>query len=135
MSRAKDYVGLLEGAFKDQIRYMLDVISAIERDAIGPGQVPEPGQITFQQIPTLAEQIVRKSKAIDNLIDEANQETCIGKDIGEIKHTLAQKSAEYKESVQSLSRNCEEAKVWIDRINDMLNVIASNAFPWMQQDE
>ena len=86
----------------------------------------------MENLPEYAEQIIRKVKEIDAIIDEANKETCIGKNINEIVESIEQKSEEYDQEVNELTVYCDEAEIWLKRIKEMLNVIADNT-PWIQQ--
>ena len=128
----KDHVGLLQEAFEDLLNTMFKTITEIHRDAAAPPAPGDQNQLRFEQLPILADQIVKKVKAIDALIDEAAQETCIGKDIKEIKDLLAEGSAEYEQQVRELGPNCDAARKWIVRIKEMLEVIMKNT-PLMQQ--
>ena len=130
--KMKDHVGLLQDSFEEVLNLMFTTITAINRDAAPGNANNDPNQLKFDQLPGLADQIVKKVKAIDALIDEADQETCIGKDVKEIKESLAEKSAEYEHKVQELEPNCEAARKWIVRIKEMLDVIMKNT-PLMQQ--
>lgn len=128
----KAYVSLLQDSFEDLLNTMFTTVMEIHRDAAAPAAPGDPNQLKFEQLAGLADQIVKKSKAIDALIDEADQETCIGKDVKEIKESLAQKSAEYEQKVHELGPKCDEARKWIVRIKEMLEVIMKNT-PLMQQ--
>jgi hypothetical protein len=127
----RDHVSLLQEAFEDVLNTMFTTILSIQRDAAVPSQANAGSQIRFDQLPVLADQIVKKVKMIDVLIDETDAETCIGKDIDEIRETLQQRSSEYEENVMGLSETCEQAERWIIRINDMLNIIARRT-PWLR---
>jgi hypothetical protein len=85
----------------------------------------------FDQLPGLADQIVKKVEFIDILTDETDAETYIGRDIHEIKETLQRRNAKYQESVMNLTTTCEQAEMWILRINEILNVIARHT-PWLR---
>ncbi|KAK8894859.1 hypothetical protein M9Y10_023299 [Tritrichomonas musculus] len=129
-----DHVGMLQEAFADLLNTMFTTISNIQRDAASSNSGNDPNQIKFDQLPQLADQIVKKTKNIDNIIDQANDETCIGKDIQEIKDTLSQKAESYENDVKDLDESCAEAEKWLGRIRQMLDVIAANT-PWMQRFE
>ena len=133
-TRIPDHVGMLQSAFEDLLNTMFTTISNIQRDAAAPSQVNDPQQIKFDQLPQLADQIVKKVKNIDSIIDRANEETCIGKDVVEIKETLNQKSEAYENEVCGLQENCKKAELWLSRIRQMLDVIAVNT-PWIQHCE
>jgi hypothetical protein len=126
----RDHVSLLQEAFEDVLNTMFTTITSIQRDAAAPTQSNAGSAIRFDQLPVLADQIVKKVKMIYVLIDETDAETCIGKDIDEIRETLQRRSSEYEESVMGLSATCEQAEMWIVRINDMLNIIARRT-PWL----
>jgi hypothetical protein len=128
----RDYVGLLQERFEDVVNTMFTTVLNIQRDAAAPAHSGEPNPIRFEQLPSLADQIVRKVKAIDALIDEANEETCLGKDIDEIREALARKSADYEERVNELSGNCRLAEAWSARIRKMLVLIADHT-PWLRR--
>ena len=131
--KLRDHVGLLQDQFETLLYQMFDVIEKIQRDAaVAPGTNEQ--QLKFEKLPELAEDIVKRVKIIDALIDEANKETCIGKDEAEILESLNQKNQEYEDDVASLSQNCEAANVWLERIRKMLKIIAENT-PWMNHDQ
>jgi uncharacterized membrane protein YccC len=111
---------------------MTTTISKIQRDATALPQAGEPNQLRFDQLPSLADQIVRKVKAIDALIDEANEETCLGKDVDEIRDELARKAADYEESLGELNEKCRLAEEWNARIRKMLLLIADHT-PWLKR--
>lgn len=131
-TKIDDHVGMLQEAFEDLLNTMFTTISNIQKDAASPNQGNDPNQIRFEQLPQLADQIVKKTKNIDNIIDRANEETCIGKEMQEIKDTLSQKEKSYKNDVNELKENCAQAEKWLGRIRQMLDVIAANT-PWMQR--
>jgi hypothetical protein len=128
----RDYVCLLQERFEDMLNTMTTTISKIQRDAASLPQPGEPNQLRYDQLPALADQIVRKVKAIDALIDEANEETCLGKDLDQIREELARKAAEYEESVSLLNENCRLAEIWSSRIRKMLLIIADHT-PWLKK--
>lgn len=127
-----DHVGCLQDSFQDLLNTMFTTISSIQRDAAIPLQPNDLNQLKFEQLPILADTIVKKVKQIDVLIDVANEETLIGKDIEEIKNSLEKQKQEYQSEVVALSSNCEVAEKWLTKIRSMLDVIAANT-PWMQQ--
>lgn len=129
-TKIPNYVGKLQEAFNDLFETMSQTISKIHRDAASPPN--EPNQITFEQIPQLAERIIQKAKTIDNIIDEAMDQTCIGQDIQEIKNTLEQKREAYDKEATELDQYTEEANLWLQRIRQTLHVIYANT-PWMQE--
>ena len=131
--KLRDHVGLLQDQFELLLTTMFNSISNIQRDAAAdPGTNEQ--QLKFESLPQTAEEIVKRVKNIDALIDEANCETCIGKDEAEILESLQQKSQEYEDEVASLKEYCDEAKEWLDRIREMLKIIAENT-PWMNHDQ
>jgi uncharacterized protein YeeX (DUF496 family) len=132
VTQPRDYVGLLQERFEDVLNTMFTTISNIQRDAAAAPQPGEPNQVRFEQLPGLADQIVRKVKSIDALIDEANEETCLGKDIDEIREALARKSADYEDRVRDLNGNCRLAEAWTARICKMLLLIADHT-PWLRR--
>lgn len=128
----KDHVGLLQDSFENLLRAMFESIGNIQRNAnSNPSQDQD---FTFDKLPSIAEDIVYKVKQIDMLIDQANEQTCIGQDITEIQQSLREKSAEYEKDVASLKDRCDQAEKWLERIRQMLDVIAQNT-PWMQHCE
>ena len=129
--KLKDHVGLLHDSFDDLLKTMFSMVSAIQDDASSQNQIENPNQIQFDQLPSLAERIVKKVQSIDTLIDETIEETFLGKDIDEIKELLTLKITEYEDNVMSLQDNCKMAEQWIARIQQMLDVIAENT-PWIQ---
>lgn len=128
--KLRDHVGLLQETFEGLLTQIFITIENIQRDACLPAGTNE-NQLKFENLPQLAEDIVKRVKYIDALIDEANKETCIGKDEKEILQSLNDKNQEYERDVESLSENCEQAEKWLGRIRQMLDVIASNT--WMHQ--
>ncbi|KAH0790662.1 hypothetical protein GPJ56_005403 [Histomonas meleagridis] len=126
-SKLQDHVGLLHDSFDDLLKTMFSMISAIQDET---NKAENPNQIQFDQLPSLAERIVKKVQSIDILIDETIEETFLGKDIEEIKELLALKITEYEDNVMSLQNNCRAAEQWIGRIQQMLDVIAENT-PWI----
>lgn len=134
MTKIPDHVGELQKAFEDLLNTMFTTISKIQRDAAAPASSNDPNQIKFEQLPLLADQIVKQTKNIDNIIDRANEETCIGKDIQDIKDTLNQKAESYENEVIQLNESCAQAEKWLGRIRQMLDVIAANT-PWKQRFE
>jgi hypothetical protein len=128
LAASRDHVGALEDAFHDVVQSMLGAIESIQRDAAAPtSHPPDPNQVRFDQLPRLAEEVVGKFKTIDRLIDEAERDTCIGQDVEEIKRTLEQQQAEYDRDVMELAPLCTDAEMWIDRIREMINLIAANS--------
>ena len=128
--KIRDHVGLLQDSFGILLSTMFSTIGRINADAtstLPAEQIPT----KLENLPELAEQIVMKVKEIDAIIDEANQDTCIGKNVNEIVQSLEKKSEEYDQEVNDLSRYCEQAELWLGRIKEMLNVIAENT-PWIQ---
>ena len=131
--KLRDHVGLLQDQFETLLYQMFDVIEKIQRDAaVAPGTNEQ--QLKFEKLPELAEDIVKRVKIIDALIDEANKETCIGKDESEILESLREKTQEYEEDVASLTPKCEEANIRLERIRNMLKVIADHT-PWMNHEQ
>lgn len=133
-AKIPDHVGELQKAFEELLDTMFKTISNIQRDAAAPTSSNDPNQIKFDQLSSLARQIVEKTKDIDRIIDRANEETCIGKDIQDIKDTLNQKAESYEKKVIELNESCAQAEKWLARIRQMLNVIAENT-PWKQRFE
>lgn len=133
-TKIPDHVGELQKAFEELLDTMFKTISNIQRDAAAPTSSNDPNQIKFDQLSSLARQIVEKTKDIDRIIDRANEETCIGKDIQDIKDTLIQKAESYEKKVIELNESCAQAEKWLARIRQMLNVIAENT-PWKQRFE
>ena len=132
-TKLKDHVGLLQDQFEALLTSMFESIDNIQKDAAAaPGTSEQ--QAKYENLPQIAEDIVKRVKTIDALIDEANKETCIGKDESEILESLRQKNQEYEDDVASLSEKCAEANVWLDRIRNMLKVIADNT-PWMNHEQ
>ncbi|EAX94763.1 hypothetical protein TVAG_346260 [Trichomonas vaginalis G3] len=130
--KLRDHVGLLQEGFEGLLTTIFRTIENIQRDAcLAPGT--NENQLKFENLPQIAEEIVKRVKYIDALIDEADKETCIGKDEKEILQSLNDKNLEYEQDVESLSQNCEQAEKWLGRIRQMLDVIASNT--WMHQTE
>ena len=131
--KIRDHVGLLQDQFETLLTTMFTSIDSIQQSAVSDPGTNE-RQLKLENLPQMAEDIVKRVKIIDALIDEANKETCIGKDESEILESLNQKSQEYENDVASLSENCEQANIWLGRIRKMLNVIAENT-PWMNHDQ
>lgn len=132
-TKIRDHVGLLQDQFETLLTTMFTSIDSIQQSAVSDPGTNE-RQLKLENLPQMAEDIVKRVKIIDALIDEANKETCIGKDESEILESLNQKSQEYENDVASLSENCEQANIWLGRIRKMLNVIAENT-PWMNHDQ
>jgi len=129
--KIRDHVGLLQKGFEELLNLMYESIDAIQKSG-GTSLGNEPKLKSFDEIPQMAEEIVKKVKVIDLLIDEASEQTCIGKDTSEIIQSLTEKSEDYENEVRTLSEYNEKAELWLGRIHEMLNVIARNT-PWMQQ--
>ena len=127
-TKLRDHVGLLQDSFGELLETMFSTIRVIQIDSDGN----QPVNTKMENLPEYAEQIIRKVKEIDAIIDEANKETCIGKNINEIVESIEQKSEEYDQEVNELTVYCDEAEIWLKRIKEMLNVIADNT-PWIQQ--
>jgi hypothetical protein len=129
---ARDNVGLLQNCFQDLLHLMMDVIGRIQRDAaIDPATVgPEAAQFLFkyEEIPHQAKEIVTKTLQIDALIDEAINETLLGKNEDEIFDSLKSESDLYEQSVSTLSDPSQRAKMWIGRAGQVLDLIASRTF-------
>jgi hypothetical protein len=107
----RDHVSLLQDALEDVLNTMFTTITSLQRDAAATAQTASANPVRFGQLPALANQIVKNVKFIDVLIDETDAETCIGKDIDEIKEILQSMNAEYEESVTNLSTTCEHAEM------------------------
>lgn len=129
-----DHVGELQKEFDELLTLMFTTISNIQRDAAAPSSSNDSNQIKFDQLPQLADQIVEKTKKIDSIIDQANEKTCIGKDIQDIKVIFNKQAESYEKEVIELGESCEEAEKWLKRIHQMLGVIAQNT-PWMKRFE
>ena len=131
--KLKDHVGILQDQFEILLTSMFESIGSIQRDAAAaPGTNEQ--QLKYENLPQIAEDIVKRVKTIDALIDEANKETCIGKDESEILESLREKTQEYEEDVASLTPKCEEANIRLERIRNMLKVIADHT-PWMNHEQ
>ena len=107
---------------------MFSSIETIQRDANSNSD----NSNIQNQVLKMATEIVEKVKQVDALIDEANEKTFIGKDTYEIENSLRQKSEEYEKEVLTLGEQTNKAEILLDRIKEMLDVIAKNT-PWMQQ--
>ena len=132
--KLRDHVGMLQDAFAELLTTMFQSINWINANATLPQDNPNPNdpkQASFDQIPLQAQQVINRVKEIDALIDEANSQTCIGKEIDDIKAAIQEQSDEYDRQVGELSSKCEEAEKWLQRIHQMLDVIAKNT-PWIR---
>jgi hypothetical protein len=99
MAASPDHLGLLQNCFQDLLHLMTDAIGRIQRDAaIDPATVgPEAAQslLKYEEIPRKATEIVTKALQIDALIDEAINETLLGKNEDEIFDSLKSESDLY----------------------------------------
>ena len=127
-TKIKDHIGLIQNAFGELLTKMFSSIETIQRDANSNSD----NSNIQNQVLKMATEIVEKVKQVDALIDEANEKTFIGKDTYEIENSLRQKSEEYEKEVLTLGEQTNKAEILLDRIKEMLDVIAKNT-PWMQQ--
>ena len=125
----EDHITLLQNYFEDLLKIMFSTIQSIQNDAgVTPSQ--DSNQIQYDQLPTLAENIVEKVADIDKLIDRTYKETFLGKETSEIKELLLEMTVQYEKDVMELSDKCKQAEQWIGKIHQMLGVIANNT-PWI----
>jgi hypothetical protein len=135
--RGRDQIGLIQNSLQDLLHLMVDAIGRIQRDAaIDPASVtPASNRLyTYEEIPDQARVIVRTVMQIDALIDEAIEQTIIGKDESEIFEILKKESDAFVANVEPLVERARDAEVWIARSAEILDLIASNALG-LQPDE
>ena len=130
--KLRDNVGLLIDSFQVLLQMMIDLIGKISRDAaIDPNLNVGYQLYKYDDIPGDSERIISQFLRIDALIDEA-QETFLGKEMPEILSTLKDLSSKYEEKVKSLDNELAQGKSMMDKINQIMDVVARNT-PWMQQ--
>lgn len=131
--KLRDLVGLLQFSFQDLLQVMIDTIGRISRDAAIDPELNVGYQLfKYEEIPNTAEEIVSKCLMIDALIDEAQENTLLSKDLPEIFDTLKSLSNTYEEKVKSLNEELEDARVWMEKVNKVIDVVSQNT-PWLSQ--
>lgn len=131
--KLRDIVGLLQFSFQDLLQVMIDTIGKISRDAaIDPSMNVGYQLFEYKEIPSAAEEIVAKCLLIDALIDEAEENTLLSKEMPEIFKIIKDLSDTYEEKVRSLNEELEEAEVWMKKVNKVIDVVSKNT-PWLSQ--
>jgi hypothetical protein len=135
--KGRDQIGLIQNSLQYLLHLMVDAIGRIQRDAaIDPAAIPPDANrlYKYEEIPDQAREIVRTVMQVDALIDEAIDQTIIGKDESEIFEILKKESDTFVANVEPLVERARDADVWIARSAEILDLIASNALG-LQPDE
>ena len=119
--KIRDRVGMLQESFEELLRKMQSSIFKIHEGV----NCHVPVNVQEQ-----AEDLVKQTLIIDKLIDELEESAFIGCDIESVKRSLEEESAEYEDEVKELGTQCEKARKWLDRIDQMHKVMARN-IPWL----
>ena len=134
--KLRDHVGLIQDRFQWLLKSMCDTIGLIQRNAgLDPEKDAELYQTyKYEDIHLSAKAIVETTLVIDALIDEAS-ETLLGRGKEEILTALKAESEKYKSQVAELPAIDEKAKIWLDRVNNMLQIISNNSQIFDEEEE
>lgn len=126
--KMRDHVSLIQESFQELLTRMINTLGCIQRDAhLDLEKLPSTnGILKYEDIPERAKEIIAMTLNIDELIDEAMANTCLAMNHDDIISGLKSESLAYENGVAELRERDEKAKLWIERIHGMLNLITNS---------